>query len=448
MREAAARSKADEPQCRRPYSEAWRATAGGQAIRGAFRPTRRRLAAAHDFGANSLNPPTLIPQTWKDADMTRFAKLVIVALAAVPLTPQSAAIGDMPLPHGVQCDGEVDDAAAIQHLFDSSRSHTVRLPEGTCNVCSTVSIERNGMTVLGSGKSGTVLTACPGSYLDHILRISAQGVFLGHLRLNGAERADDALVLHNAGASQIEHIAIRGHRRYGIRFDNFADITDGNNNGLTLNNVTVNGWNPGSAAVAGIAVPQIQPDNNEINILASQVNNHSGPGLLIKGQGWRVFGGNYFANGGYGIQVGDAEIDNTFSTGHAILFPWLESNALGDVWFNKSSRSMFFTLGVAGIGDVRDDIGTNIKLEPANLGDLGVLEVTGGKEQHTVQIKPNGKSSHIEDPENGSVVDVEARATINAILDALERYGVMAKPGAHAQTSQNQQPGRYSIPER
>ncbi len=177
------------------------------------------------------------------------------------------------------------------------------------------------------------------------------------------------------------------------------DLMTGNASGLTLTTgdppVTVAGTLNVSAAQRGYYAVSIAPGGATNNgnghlFIQCRATNNASHGMLLKGHRHIVQGGNYFNNGGYGVQVGEGTVENRSQA--AILYtPWLESNlanaTLGGVNFQRQTQGIHWRNAAANIqGTTFTDAAGAMQIMPWTLGLGGALRIEAFSDNRTIDI--------------------------------------------------------------
>jgi hypothetical protein len=236
-------------------------------------------------------------------------------------------------------DGRSDDAPALQAALDAGG--TVSLPAGTYRIGATLVLSVEGATLVGPAAprnprgpnfpGAAVLRADAG--ID-LIRISAGGVRLDSLVLDGGGSGRHGVVLHNGFRARVQSCMVRRFQGDGIRLDTAAGPSTGNNN-LAVIDSTICAQN-----ARGIAVPTPQRDNNGLALHNCECGANSSHGILYKGEGLVLIGGIMSHNGGYGIQLSEPG-DSGYTRGCLIAHPWVEGNTQGGVYSaGRSVRSL------------------------------------------------------------------------------------------------------------
>jgi hypothetical protein len=236
--------------------------------------------------------------------------------------------------YGAKGDGTTDDTTAIQSAIDTGQR--VVFPPGNYKITAALETFVNGQIIGGEGmESGKYKITRSGA--GAALVIAHPRVKLHDLEIVGTASADDGVVCYNANRCSIERLNIQGFDGYGIKIDQDYAVPDGNNNFVHINEVICNQNN------IGIGAANIGGDHNGIEVISAWCGSNDSHGLVIKGQNWRVFGGDYEGNGGYGVLISESG-DAAVSVGSMLYHPWVEANTLGGVrGGGRSARNCYWS---------------------------------------------------------------------------------------------------------
>jgi hypothetical protein len=227
---------------------------------------------------------------------------------------------------------------------------TIRLAPGTFDVTTMLNASVAGTTLVGEGWSGTTILRATAA-IAAVLRVSAESCALHNIEINANDLATYGLDLYNAARISTDRVYVHDAVSHGVNIACGAGAPTRNNNGARFKELKSN-----SNGGHGISVSTFETDNNCPEFLICESQGNTGAGLLYKGQGLRVYGGQYQFNGTYGIVLGESG-DASFTTGGFILFPWLEGNTTNGL--RNSTKATRNTLMVdIGQQDVVDDSAT------------------------------------------------------------------------------------------
>lgn len=237
---------------------------------------------------------------------------------------------------GVVADGTTDDTAALNAAIVAANGGKVFLPAGTIKFTAALTCAISGTELIGAGMGKTILKA--GAAVNGI--IMSTGANFGRiadLEIDGNSVGLTGITLYDAGRSVLSRVYVHNFTLDGFRFNITFGSPTGNNNFIRLEYCRSS-----ANTLRGYAVPTNQSDNNGLVFLDCEAQNNGASGLLYKGVGLRVFGGQYSTNGRYGIELGEAA-DASYTVDGLVLFPWLEANTLGGVGETKSVRHRILT---------------------------------------------------------------------------------------------------------
>lgn len=236
-------------------------------------------------------------------------------------------------PYSATGNGTTDDFAAIRDAIEAVRAQgggVVAFPPGTYQ-CSgvlrvplNVRLEGFGATIRLSASSATVVAHDVGGSVNN-LTIDGNGV------------ATNCFVIRRSNGTVHSNVTAVNATGVGILFDQAyaaAGGGAGNNNHCHLMNCLSQ-----SSGSHGIGAAAFQSDNNDIRFTSCRSVLNAGDGIVVRGTQWRLDGGEYTYNTGFGITVGVSG-DSTQATCIAYR-PWLEGNTGGGIRAPFSLRSEF-----------------------------------------------------------------------------------------------------------
>lgn len=260
---------------------------------------------------------------------------------------------------GAKGDDVANDTTAISNAKSAATSGVpLYFPAGTYRNAATTTISAAGSVIVGDGWRQTKIkyTAAVNG-----LVVSEKYGRVSGIWFDGNSVGLTGLILHNSAETVFEDVYFGGWTLDGGRVNESFTSPTGNNNLTRLNRCNFN-----SNTGKGFTSPSVGLDGNGIEFIQCNMSSNTSHGLLIKGQAWRVVGGIYEGNGGYGIQISESG-DASNSTGGLIFYPWVESNVSGGIrGGGKSTRYRVALDGInqaytaaAGSEDLYEVIGNN-----------------------------------------------------------------------------------------
>lgn len=230
--------------------------------------------------------------------------------------------------------GATDDAATIQAVIDDATANggpaVVRLPYGSWNLATLLRVKKNvTLDMQGATFELTASGAC--------VVVDDLGSSVRNGLIDGNSTATNGLVVRRGNATQHRDLVVKSCTGVGVLFDTAYSAgggAAGNNNHCAMMNV-LSTANTG----AGFGANGLQSDNNGLRFIECGGTLNGGDGIKVRGIQWRIDGGDWTYNTGYGITVGDA--GDASESGCDAYRPWLEGNTAGGINPDKSLRSCF-----------------------------------------------------------------------------------------------------------
>jgi polygalacturonase len=236
------------------------------------------------------------------------------------------------LAYGCTGDGTVDDTTCVQAAIDAAEATgngTVVL-SGWHNVTSTITVESDGVRIVGNGTSGSN----SGLLLAHTgvgLKVDAQRVYLGDFEIDGQSDTygSPCLQLIESRQSTIERLNIYDCLTDGIRVDPEAtnpagvanwirfrdvDVSSCGDDGIeimTYDASTCSAENAPFDCCTGAGAGCTKTEINQHHLLFDGVNSRSNvdDGIVLRGDQQVIVGGDYGSND-VGIRFGETGDDN------------------------------------------------------------------------------------------------------------------------------------------
>jgi hypothetical protein len=240
---------------------------------------------------------------------------------------------------GATGDGTTDDTDAINTALAHCKLTFAKLyfPAGKYIISETLLVDWAGWSFEGDGFARTIIeqtAAVPGMILNGLY-----GEWRG-MSLHGGPNSSTHVgtigaIFRNVGESRFYDFACNWWSSDGIQLDT---AYGGGTYGATGNNNLLKLWGGFCNENGGRGINALlQADNNGVELHGVTCNGNLSDGLLLRSEGWHIFGGIFEGNSGYGIRIslpGDAGV----SVNSRIISPWIESNALGGVHGDGNSQ--------------------------------------------------------------------------------------------------------------
>jgi hypothetical protein len=322
------------------------------------------------------------------------------------------------LAYGCTGDGTVDDTTCVQAAIDAAEATgngTVVL-SGWHNVTSTITVESDGVRIVGNGTSGSN----SGLLLAHTgvgLKVDAQRVYLGDFEIDGQSDTygSPCLQLIESRQSTIERLNIYDCLTDGIRVDPEAtnpagvanwirfrdvDVSSCGDDGIeimTYDASTCSAENAPFDCCTGAGAGCTKTEINQHHLLFDGVNSRSNvdDGIVLRGDQQVIVGGDYGSND-VGIRFGETGDDN--ETENAIVKQArLEGNATS-FWAagDNASRNQLWTHS-AYLEDAPTGAAV-VQMWPESDG----LHIMGGDAGDKRNIAFDGNSILVDDPDNAN----------------------------------------------
>jgi hypothetical protein len=225
---------------------------------------------------------------------------------------------------GAVGDGVADDTAAISNAltYCLANNRPLYFPPGTYLRSSTITLNVAGAAVFGDHWRNTKIkfTAAVNGLVISEKYCNIQGLWF-----DGNSIGLTGVIFHNGSESNVDRVHSSGWTADGGRVNETFTTPTGNNNLARISRSHFS-----SNTGKGFTSPSIGSDGNGIEIIQCNMSGNTSHGLLVKGVGWRVIGGIYEGNGGYGIQLSESG-DGSATTFGLVLYPWIESNTSGGI---------------------------------------------------------------------------------------------------------------------
>jgi hypothetical protein len=251
--------------------------------------------------------------------------------------------------YGADPTGTTDSDAAFSAA--SATGRTVRVPNGTFKITACWTMPIAG--VVGTGKLSIIQMGSVGQSCTVQVLIDSTAYYAGAKSVSYRDFTADAnslsttaILLASTFGATLQNVQGINAVQDGIRFDQSISPV-GNNDGTALMNCVAFG-----NGRHGIAAPSVQSDNNLIYVYNGLSAYNLGDGMLVKGNGWIVTGGDFYGNTGYGIQLGE-DSDGGTTSGHKIDLPSLENDtagygyssavAMNNVWYVQAGANSGIT---------------------------------------------------------------------------------------------------------
>ncbi len=170
--------------------------------------------------------------------------------------------------------------------------------------------------------------------------INASYGTLRDIYINGNGKLNYGITCWKAEECDIYNCSAQNCLLDGLTFNTNYSTPTGFNDFCTVNKGLYN-----TNGRCGISIPAKQNDNNGIQLINVNASGNASHGILLKGLGNQVIGGNIESNGGYGIMISDNTDAGNFTQNCLVWFPWVESNAMGGVHGGGNSLNNIIMLG-------------------------------------------------------------------------------------------------------
>ncbi len=256
--------------------------------------------------------------------------LVGVAPPVVTLANAFVVVTDSPF--SADPTGVGDSTAAIQAAVNAAAGKIVLFPPGIYRVSGGITVGRLGQRIMGTAMTGTTCVIRASAAID-IFTITNGFVKIENIELDGNGVGGNGILFQSAFRSVVSMVDAHTFTGDGFRFDM---PVGSNNNFVRCEYCRANSNN------RGFAVNGFQTDNNGLVFLDCEAQSNTGQGLLYRGVGVRIIGGQYSSNGTFGVELGQAA-DAGFTADSILLYPWLETNGTDGVGTTKSVRNRILT---------------------------------------------------------------------------------------------------------
>lgn len=285
---------------------------------------------------------------------------------------------------GIHGDGVSSDYTAIQNAIDhvAGTGQALLLPAPSANYrASGLVVAHRNFRLIGESWEKTIIDAINS---DPIMILAAGYGLIEGIGFQGGTDASTPVAQHCLVAQDSNQTRISECGAYwadedGLHFDPEWDGASAGNN----NNVKVLGGDYILNGRDGIGMIQ-HPDNNASWLEMVNASSNMRHGILQKGEGHAVVGGNIFANGGDGVKWGEAA-DSSSTVNGLVWGAWIEANfGVGVRGSSQSSRNVYTRKNQAQ-GYTGDSGATNILLRTSGAGVLDLY----GNGTDVVQVSGN-----------------------------------------------------------
>lgn len=276
---------------------------------------------------------------------------------------------------GARGDGTGDDSPAMQAAIDAASvtGGEVLWRPGLYNMFSPLRVEEGAnVTLRGAQQNAVKLRAVVP--MGEMLAISSQWTSMQNLFLSGGNNAQFGIVFHDASRSYLSRVYVQTCES-GFVWDNEYLAPLGNNNEIQLTQCYAT-----LCSGDGYLVRDIQSDNNDMMLFNCVGQANAGSGLKLRGQGWKVIGGN-FNNNLWGVEIG-GESDDNVSVENQFIGVWFESNANGGIATRHAISSRNVAMWCLGQGyDRAGSVNNNFVEFLVRSGSTGQVDIVTGDDK-------------------------------------------------------------------